>query len=488
MPKDFFTIQNCRSLHSLSLGDRIHVIGVCGVAMAQLALALAQRGYRVSGSDKEFYEPMGSLLKNSEITLYLGYQESNVPKDAALVIIGNAISYGNVEVDVVEKHNLPYSFFSKILYELVISQRHSIVVAGTHGKSTTTAMLAYLLQELKVDPSFFVGGAVIDLANSLQVGNGKFSVVEGDEYDSAFFAKLAKFHFYQAQTLVITSLEYDHADIYANLESINAEFDKLVLGLNNSAKIMCCNETDNLKNLYNKWKQKAKAELLSYGVEPSADYRLLKTSDLVSYQLIRAHHRNYGEFEFSLQIPGIYNAKNALAALACCLENGFELGKLLQAISGFRGVKRRQELIYAAGPILIEDFAHHPTAVRETILGIKARYPKTKLWAVFEPRSNTSRRKIFQTEYVDAFKPADYVVLCEVSQRGTDQNNELLDVGELSRQISKVGPSSDCLPNADSIKQLLLQRVAKQDVILVMSNGSFDGLVEKLRSGFSDQK
>ena len=239
MPKDYFDINNTTPLSKVKAGGRIHLIGVCGVAMGQLAAALAGQGYQVSGSDKEFYEPMGSFLERAHVQLLRGYNPSNVPPDADLVIIGNAISYGHPEVDAVERLGLPYNCFPKVLYEVAISGKKSIVVCGTHGKSTTTALCASIFESLGRNPSYFVGGVAGQLSTSLKIGEGSVSIVEGDEYDSAFFAKVPKFKFYNPDTCIINAVEFDHADIYADLSAVNREFDSLVRSLSKDAIALC---------------------------------------------------------------------------------------------------------------------------------------------------------------------------------------------------------------------------------------------------------
>lgn len=489
MPKDFFTVQGTTSLHTLKPSSKIHVIGVCGVAMAQISIALAERGFAVSGSDKEFYEPMKSLLGSSKVITKTGYAGEHVPLDAELVVIGNSISYGNPEVDVVEKHELPYTCFPKILQEVAIAGKHSIVVTGTHGKSTTTALIATILLESGKDPSYFVGGVAQGLPTSLAVGTGGFSVVEGDEYDSAFFAKVPKFFFYTPDTVVVNAIEYDHADIYANVEAIEAEFTKLVVGLHKGGTAICCIDFPRVKRLVAEWKKSAECSIVTFGRDPEADYVITERESIGMSQRVTVRGPGAAALILSLPIVGEYNARNALAALIVSQTIGLETKRTLEILGSFQSVKRRQELrAQKGGVVLIEDFAHHPTAVRQTVEAVREAFPKARLWAVFEPRSNTSRRKVFQDEYVSAFRNADRVVLKNVTARTIDAGLELIDVGTLSDEISASGVPSRCLADVQAIRDYIWSEVKPersasnvQDVVFVMSNGSFDRLNELLQ-------
>ena len=489
MAKDFFSVSRTTSLSNIKPGGRIHVIGVCGVAMAQVSVALTERGFIVSGSDKEFYEPMKSLLAKSAVTTLTGYKRENVPLSADLVVIGNAISYGNPEVDVIEENNLPYTCFPKILQEVAIAGKHSIVVAGTHGKSTTTALIATLLLQDGKQPSYFVGGIAQGLPQSLAVGKGSFSVVEGDEYDSAFFAKVPKFSFYTPDTVVVNAIEYDHADIYADVEAIEAEFSKLVTSLGRTCTAICCIDFPIVKRLVAQWKKTASCELLTFGADPEADFVIVSREAHEFSQKVTVTGPGIGGCTFEIPMVGEYNARNALAAVIVSQIAGIDLGKTCEYLASFRSVKRRQEVrARAKGVVLIEDFAHHPTAVAQTVDAIREAFPAARLWAIFEPRSNTSRRKVFQDDYIKAFRRADHVILKNVQARSIDTGVELIDVRVLSDSIAKSGITSVCFDTVSEIQNYLWSKVPRsgrdgeaQDVIFVMSNGSFDGLNESLQ-------
>lgn len=484
MPKEHFAVLRATPLHELSKGARIHVIGVCGVAMAQLAIALSAEGYTVSGSDKEFYEPMAGLLRSSPVKLCSGYSASHLDAGIDLAVIGNAVSYGNPEADAVEALGLRYTFFPKVLSEFLISGRHSIVVSGTHGKTTTSAMAAYVLEKNGQDPSYFIGGSAKNLDSSLKQGKGKVCVVEGDEYDSAFFAKVPKFAFYRPDTLIVTSIEFDHADIYPSLEAIKSEFTKLVNGLPATASAICCIDDSNVAELLAQWKKSAKCRFITYGRHADAEYRLLASQQSGVTQRVKVAAGTQAELEFTLAVPGVHNATNSVAVLAACLGLNLPVAGVLQAFAGFSGVKRRQEILVDGEITLIEDFAHHPTAVAETIRAVRAAFGKRRLWAVFEPRSNTSRRKVFQEPYCRAFASADRVVLAQVAAKSIDAGQEPLDVAELAQRISASSVPAIALPDADAIAAHLASQLSQGDVILLMSNGSFGGLAQKLAQKF----
>jgi UDP-N-acetylmuramate: L-alanyl-gamma-D-glutamyl-meso-diaminopimelate ligase len=488
----FFSIDSISSIKSLRDGARIHLVAISGVAMAQLGLHLVKEGYLVSGSDKEFYPPMGLLLKEAEIKLYQGYSSTNIGNDVELVIIGNAVTSDNPEVVEVERRNLAYSIFPLALAETVIDDRHSIVVTGTHGKSTTSALSAWSLDRLGQHPSFFIGGVVKGFNSSFTVDNlGKVSVVEGDEYHSAFLARVPKFLFYKAQTAIITSIEYDHADVYPNLESIKDEFNKLVEQLSQreekgeaKGNLVVCIDDPTLKDLVNKWRSKLTLTVITYGKSDQADFVLLDAVDELEQQKITFRDPSGALHSFILPIPGIYNALNALAAGIAISKTGISFNDALSALKDFQGVKRRQELrAQSRGSLLIEDFAHHPTAVSETIAGIRKRYPKHRLVAIFEPRSASSRKKVFQHDYIKAFQGADRVIIAKPAVRGNE--GELIDIPTLVEELKILGADAHCFEDSEKIFQFLINNTKSGDLLLVMSNGSFDGLIDKLEQFIS---
>lgn len=483
MPKEWFKTENTVAIRDLVPNAKVYLIGVCGVAMGQLAIALAENGFNVSGSDREFYEPMSSLLRKNGIKTLEGYRAENVPADADLVVIGNSVSYMNPEVGVVEESKLPYTLFSKALAELIISGRHSIVVTGTHGKTTTTALGASVLSVLGANPSFFIGGQALGLERSLEKGSGAFSIVEGDEYDSAFFAKTPKFHFYLPNTVIITSIEFDHADIYSSLAQIKSEFTKLLKNLNASSHVVACIDNPNVVDVIAEISStRSDLRFTTYGSNKGADL-FIKERHLIEDGNQEIIIESSAGKSYTIRFPmlGGYNALNATALLGALLPFGFVEEALLAAFSAFKGTKRRQEVIYNQdGITVIEDFAHHPTAVKETLSGIAERYPNRRLIAVFEPRSNSSRRPVFRDAYSKAFSKASKVMLMEVARRESDKDLQLLSSAELASDISLNGCSAEAYDSVEKILQQLIDHKKNGDVIVIMSNGGFGGLPQKL--------
>jgi UDP-N-acetylmuramate: L-alanyl-gamma-D-glutamyl-meso-diaminopimelate ligase len=451
--------------------------------MGQLAIAMSERGFDVSGSDREFYEPMSSLLKKSGIKTYEGYRADNIRKDADIVIIGNSVGYTNPEVAVVEEYKLPYTLFSKALAELIIDGRHSIVVTGTHGKTTTTALGASVLTRLGAHPSYFIGGQALGLEKSLVRGEGNFSIVEGDEYDSAFFAKTPKFHFYLPNTVIITSIEFDHADIYSSLDQIKAEFTKLLQNLPQGSHVVGCIDNPNVEEVISGViRSRGDLKVTTYGSKSGADL-YIKDRTLLNKgsQEIVIEDKKGKSYTIDFPMLGGYNALNAVAILAALLPFGFKEHDLIAAFSEFKGTKRRQEVIFNRdGITVIEDFAHHPTAVSETLSGIAERYPSGRLIAVFEPRSNSSRRLVFKDAYSQAFSNAAKVILMEVARRESDKDLQLLSSAELASNIEEKGVPAQSFDSVDTILGVLMKDAKPGDVIVLMSNGSFGGLPQRL--------
>lgn len=478
---EYFSLDRISVLSKFSANAHIHIIGVCGVAMAPLAVELARKGFRVSGSDKEYYEPMASLLRTHKLELKQGYQAGNIDSSVELVVIGNAVSRNNPEVVEVQRREIAYTCAPALLYDLVINTKRSVVVSGTHGKSTTSALLANALKNLNASPSFFIGALPLFAQFGLESKSGSVSVVEGDEYDSAFFAKQPKFLFYKPDILIVSSVEYDHADIYPDLESINQQFTKLVSSMPKGSVVICQADLENLGQLSAIWQSTCNAKIVRYGINGNLDFKLLSSIQNGVHQTVRFSCKALGERSFELPMLGQHNALNSLAAYAALLELGFEAAAIEVALAGYRGIKRRQEVVFESNElIIIDDFAHHPTAVRETLNAVRKAFPTRKIWGIFEPRSNSSRRKVFQRDYVSAFNAADQVVLANIEKREIDQGQQLLNVSELSQDIEHSGVKSICLPDAESIASYLLTNRATNDLFLIMSNGSFAGLVSKL--------
>lgn len=481
MPKDYFSTDNQVSLETLEKGAKIHFIGVAGVAMGNLAIALSEE-YSVSGSDKEFYEPMGSALKNSSIKLLKGYKEENLDEKPDLVVIGNAISYGHPEVTRVENEDLPYTCFSSILYDFLIRGKKSIVACGTHGKTTTTALTSFIPEKLGLKPSFFIGGKIDSLEKSLTKQDGDISVVEGDEYDDVFYSKQSKFMHYKPDICIINAMEFDHADIFSDFNAVKETFHNLCLTLNESQTLIYSKDSAELCSAISEWKDDLKCNIISFGESEGADFQITNRESDVEKQTVSILDKNSKEkYVFDLQIPGIYNARNALASLIALNISGTPISESIKVISGFKGVKRRQEVRYDSNGLkIIEDFAHHPTAIKLAVDSIREIYPTKKLIAVFEPRSNTSRLKVFYEDYLKAFLSADLVVLKNPEVKQGISEDMLLNVKELSNEMTNKGIQTTSFDSVDGIKDFILENVTQDCVVIIMSNGSFGGLITNL--------
>jgi UDP-N-acetylmuramate: L-alanyl-gamma-D-glutamyl-meso-diaminopimelate ligase len=477
----YFGVSGVTELRNVKEGAKIHIIGICGVAMGQLGLALADLGYTISGSDKEFYDPMASLLKESEISLFGRYDQDNIPDDVSLVIIGNSVSADNPEVQYIERQRLNYTCFPSCLADLLVKNRFPIVVSGTHGKSTTTSLVAHILREANRSPGYFVGAKIEGLNRSLCIGSGPETVLEGDEYDSAFFAKVPKFDFYDPRILIITSIEYDHADIYPDLDSIIAVFDGLVSSRVAGDLVVLCGDDGTIKSLLPKWKSSSVARLVTYGQDVGNDWRIGNVvMDKGGTSFVLSGTETEGG---SVRIPlvGAHNALNASAAIVSLLSIGLPLGDIVRHISTFKGVKRRLTELYQDQEVWVyEDFAHHPSAVSATLKSVKLANPESRVWAVFDPRSNTSRRKVFQSDYERALEIADSIIIKEVVPRHNDSTENLLNTAEIAETLRMKGKKAYSLVTVNEIIKTLLVNLSGRDVVLLMSNGSFDGLPREL--------
>ena len=460
---------------------RIHLLGVAGTGMGSFAGLLKAAGYDVTGSDENIYPPMSDMLRTWDIQALTPYSPANL--DAArpdLAIIGNVIRRVNVEATAVRERGLPQMSFPAALGALFLEQRHSVVIAGTHGKTTTSALMAHVLVEAGKDPSFLVGGVTLNYAGNYRLGRGPHFVVEGDEYDTAYFDKGPKFLHYRPRTLVLTSVEMDHADIYRDLAHYESAFAPLVhLVPPEDGRIVASAAYPNALALA----RSAPAPLVTYrGVEGApADYapRALRFSEEGARFEVLEHGLCVGEV--LLPLGGAHNVENALGVIAAARGLGLSFEDIRRGLASFRGVKRRQEVRGEVdGVLVIDDFAHHPTAVRETIAAIRGRYPSRRLWAVFEPRSNTSRRNLHQAEYATAFTGADRVIIKVPEPHDKVPLGERLDAARLAAELSSRGIPAATEFDVQLIACVVAAGARPGDVILAMSNGSFGGFLDKL--------
>ncbi|MAI77543.1 MAG: UDP-N-acetylmuramate--L-alanine ligase [Deltaproteobacteria bacterium] len=465
----------------------VHFIGIGGTGMGSLAGLLSARGIRVTGSDHALYPPMSTALENWGIGVDEGFRAENVrDRSPDLVVIGNVVRSDNPEAREAIDSGLKYRSFSDALYELAMADRHSIVVSGTHGKTTTTNLCAYLLKAMGRDPSFLVGGISLDFGGSFREGSGDHFVVEGDEYDTAFFDKTPKFLHYHPNTLIVTSVEFDHADIYRDLDAVKSAFRTLISRMPPSGVIIAAGGHEGVRSVI----EDAPCRVIRYGLESqsyadSFDFTAKEISASEDGMDFRLAMRSEPSIQVKLPLFGRFNVENTLGALAAVSSVGLSLTETAPLLSGFQGVKRRQEIRgEERGVVVIDDFAHHPTAVAGSIEALKGRFPGRRLFAVFEPRTNTSRRRVFQKDYVQALKAADHVVVQRVAEApiysATGEVTDLFSVDELVADLKKANVEASGYDGVDEIVIALEAQLRAGDVVLVMSNGAFENIWEKL--------
>ena len=461
---------------------RIHMLGIGGTGMGSLAGLLVEAGHEVTGTDQKLYPPMSDQLASLGIVPYEGYDAENVARARPeLVIIGNVIRRDNPEAQEVLKSGLPYRSMPQALSELFLAGRTPVVVAGTHGKTTSSTLAAWLLDAAGTAPGFLIGGVGLNFNRSYRVGRGPFFVVEGDEYDTAFFDKGPKFLHYRPQACIVTSIEFDHADIYKDIGAIMESFRKLARIMPPDGLFVANADDPNAMEIAGI----APCRTITYGIGGGEWKPTNITADEsgTSFDLARANAR------FLIPMWGEHNLANAVGIIALLSESGIPAEKLVRGLAGFKGVKRRQELIADAnGVAIIDDFAHHPTAVMKTIESMRMRFPGRRLWAIFEPRSNTSRRNFFQKEFADALGTADRVIVASPFNADAIDPKERFDSTAVAGSIMRRGIDAHHIPDTEHIVEFVIRSVASGDVILVMSNGGFDGLHGKLASAIERRR
>jgi UDP-N-acetylmuramate: L-alanyl-gamma-D-glutamyl-meso-diaminopimelate ligase len=459
----------------------IHLIGVCGTAMATLAALLKRRGHDVRGSDQGIYPPMDAFLEREGIRVLNGFRAEHITSDLSLVVIGNAISRGNPELEEVLDRKIRHCSLPEALREHFLWGARSIVVAGTHGKTTTTSLAGWLLTAAGVDPTVFVGGIALNFGEagaSYRLGHGREFVIEGDEYDSAFFDKTAKFLKYLPDIALVNNIEFDHADIYADLEAVRLAFRRLVALVPRSGLLLLGADSPDAAAL----RALAVSPVESFGLADGADWRAydIEVADGWTRFKIEHAHEFFGAFDAPL--IGLHNVRNAVGAIAVGATLGLTAGALAEGVRSFRGVKRRLEVVDRVNDITIyDDFAHHPTAVAETLAAVRAGHPGRRVWAVFEPRSASSCRRVFQQAFTEAFAAADRTVLASVF-RSSLPEAERLSVDQLVADLKAGGHPARHISGTAAIVEAVAAEAAPGDVVVIMSNGGFDGIHGKLVS------
>jgi UDP-N-acetylmuramate: L-alanyl-gamma-D-glutamyl-meso-diaminopimelate ligase len=445
----------------------IHFIGICGTAMASVAVALQERGVRVTGSDANVYPPMSTFLAERGIEVRKGYREENFSDAPELVVIGNAISRGNPEAEAVLERKLRYCSLPELLKETFIRGKRSIVIAGTHGKTTTTALLTWVFEHNGLNPSYLIGGIPNNFPQGARFTDSEWFIIEGDEYDTAFFDKRSKFVHYLPEVAVLNNLEFDHADIFENLAQIQKSFRHFINLIPRNGLLIANGDDANIAPLL----EIDRCPIQRFSLGDAADLRFA----------VEGSHFSVGGAEFALPLFGELNVRNALAVIAVARYCGLSDAQIQSAFDSFEGIKRRMEVRgEARGVTVIDDFAHHPTAIRETLKALKARFPNRRIWAVFEPRSNSTRRSVFQDDLAAAFGNADKVVVAKVARLDQIPKAERLDAERLIVDVQTHGAEAVYLPDVGAIVNHVTAQAAEGDVVCVLSNGSFGGIHEKL--------
>jgi UDP-N-acetylmuramate: L-alanyl-gamma-D-glutamyl-meso-diaminopimelate ligase len=425
---------------------KFHFIGVCGTAMGSVAAALRERGFVVTGSDESVYPPMSTFLESKGIALSAGYRPENIPEDADVIVVGNAMKRGNPEVEAVLNRKLYYTSLPEMLRELFLRGRHNLVVTGTHGKTTTTSLLAWILSVAKLKPGYVIGGIPANLGQGALFNHSKYFVIEGDEYDTAFFDKRSKFVHYLPELLVVNNIEFDHADIFNNLDDIKLSFRRLFNIVPQNGMILLNGDDANCVEVAQQL-QPLMAPVEEVGFSPNCARK-------ISDATYTTHGSRFvlGTDEFEIPLIGEFNVRNAAMAISAARFYGVSLANIRKALKSFKGIARRQEVRgEVRGIKVIDDFAHHPTAIRETLRALQHRYPGSRIWAVFEPRSNTTRRAVFQQELPDALKLADGVFISQIARLEQIPEKERLDPQAVMKSIAASGRPAFYEPDAAHI-------------------------------------
>ena len=452
--------------------EHFHFIGICGTAMGSVAAALQNRGYTITGSDQNVYPPMSDFLIKNNINVSVGHDENNIPDKVDLVVIGNAMSRGNVEVESVLNRKIPYTSLPELIKRYFLQGKRNIVITGTHGKTTTSSIIAHLLNDNGLNPNLMIGGIPLDIGEGGRFTESEFFVIEGDEYDTAFFDKRSKFVHYMPEIVVVNNIEFDHADIFNNIEEIKLSF-KRMLNIVPENGIVFVNGDDNDAVEVT---ENCRAPVIKVGANDDCDFKI-ENLNLESFNSSFSIKEN----SYKLPMDGEFNVRNAAMAIAVSDFLKIDQQNIIESVSKFSGIARRQELRGEEKNVkVIDDFGHHPTAIAATIGALKQRYPDSKIWAIFEPRSNTSRRNLLQSELEDSLSQADGVFISEVPNPEKVPDGELLDVESVIENLSSKGKEAFIGLSSDDIVNKLIPLTSSGDTIVVLSNGGFGGIHEKL--------
>ncbi len=449
-----------------------HFVGVCGTAMGSVAAAMKAKGFKVTGSDKNVYPPMSTFLEQQGVEIFSGYKAEHIPDDADVIVIGNAISRGNPEAEEALNRKLLYVSLPEVLKDFFLRGKRNIVVSGTHGKTTTTSMLAWILESAGKNPSHMIGGIPSNLGKGARFTDSDFTVLEGDEYDTAFFDKRSKFLHYLPEVVIMNNIEFDHADIYDNIDQIKLTFERLLKVVPSNGIAYINGDDPNCRDVA----VDAPAPVKRVGLGKMNDIII----EDIAYEGSNSSFTLEGE-RFTVPMSGEFNVRNA--AMACCaaLFSGLTPDEVREGLIGFSGIARRQELKgEVRGIKVIDDFAHHPTAIELAIDALKQRFPCENLWVVFEPRSNTTRRKIFQVQLAEALSGAEKSIIAGVPDPEKVDVDDRLDPSQLASDIIAHGSESWFIDKVEDIVIHVAANAKEGDVVAVLSNGGFEGIHQKL--------
>jgi len=450
-----------------------HFIGICGTAMGSVAAAMRQRGFKITGSDQGIYPPMSTFLETQGIELSAGFKPENIPAGTDTVVVGNAISRGNPELESVLDRKLLYTSLPEVLKHHFLHGRRNLVVTGTHGKTTTSSLLTWILESAGKNPSHMIGGIPKNLGQGARFTDSEFTVLEGDEYDTAFFDKRSKFHHYLPEVVIVNNIEFDHADIFSDLDEIKLSFKRLLNIVPHNGQVFINADDPNCLEVA----QNCPAPVQSIGFAAGADLRI----ENIDYLPGESSFSLAGE-SYRIEMDGEYNVRNAAMAISAARFAGLGPAEIRAGLGSFAGIARRQEIRGEANGVkVIDDFGHHPTAIKGAIAGFRQRFPGARLWALFEPRSNTTKRKVSQQTLPGAFADTDGVFICAINQPEKVPENDRLDPQQVIADIRASGVAeAHYEPDADAIVSKLAPLTQPGDIIVVFSNGGFDGIHDKL--------
>jgi UDP-N-acetylmuramate: L-alanyl-gamma-D-glutamyl-meso-diaminopimelate ligase len=457
-----------------------HFIGICGTAMGAVAAAMKERGFKITGSDSAVYPPISTFLEERGIPLSKGYRAANIPDKADVIVVGNAISRGNEELEEVLIRKLPYISLPEVLKEQFLRTKRNLVVTGTHGKTTTTSLLAWVLQKSGKEPSYLIGGIPRNFSGGAKFTESDFVVLEGDEYDTAFFDKRSKFLHYLPEVVIINNIEFDHADIFKDIDEIKLSFRRLLKVVPRNGLVLVNGDDKNCLDVI----ADCPAPVIKVGLGPNNDRRV---TDLE----YAGDHTDFTINAQAYRVPmnGEYNVRNAAMSVCAAEFIGLEPKKIADALNHFKGVARRQELRgEVAGIKVIDDFGHHPTAIKQTVDALKRRYPTGKMCAIFEPRSNTTRRNIFQKDLPIALGAAEICILAPIADPHKIAESDRLNVQQVLDDIARMGRQAFLEADVDAIVKRAVEMVHPGDTIVVFSNGGFGGIHQKLLDALAEKE